>query len=124
MQQVYDAKHRINKHINSKHYDKLYEGQIKAYFEGEMFRNYCNDENRITNQSSSSNTIAISSIHYNPTHGDHHEKNEYGKRHRYERSDKRKKYEQNERQGKYEEKRKAKVTVLEIIFVARNVRRL
>jgi hypothetical protein len=59
----------VGKHINSKHYDKLCaEPRVKEYFEQEMHKNYCADENRFTNQPNDNSALFSAS---NPRYHKH-----------------------------------------------------
>lgn len=56
----------IKKHLDNKHYKELYEqSRLKKYFEEQMYKNYCADENRFTNQPSPIITITIPQAHHN-----------------------------------------------------------
>ena len=49
----------MKKHLDNKHHNKPYEPELKKYFEEQMFKNYCTDENRFTNQPSTITTITV-----------------------------------------------------------------
>lgn len=54
----------MKKHLDTKHYkDLLSDARLKKYFDDQMFRNYCGDENRFTNQPSAISTITLSHGH-------------------------------------------------------------
>eukprot|EP01022_Parablepharisma_sp_SALTPOND_P019496 TRINITY_DN3329_c0_g1_i1.p3 TRINITY_DN3329_c0_g1~~TRINITY_DN3329_c0_g1_i1.p3 ORF type:complete len:155 (-),score=12.65 TRINITY_DN3329_c0_g1_i1:78-542(-) len=63
-QQPFMGENYVRKHLDNKHYDKLYESRLKKYFEEQMFKNYCADENRFTNQPSAISTITVPQGHY------------------------------------------------------------
>lgn len=57
---AFEGENYVRKHLDSKHSDKKYENElVKKYFEDLMFKNYCADENRFTNQPSAISTISM-----------------------------------------------------------------